>query len=110
MIDLAAVLDNSWLRAALDSALRQRRSYQDWVYRIMGERSAGHSGVARLRALLDEYQRGEEVPASALGTSATELCIATRRRPRLPWNIFEVDAPTAPQLRLRRSKWPAART
>ncbi len=103
MIDLAAVLDNSWLRAALDSALRQRRSYQDWVYRIMGERSAGHSGVARLRALLDEYQRGEEVPDSALESFAMELGIATGRRPRLHWNIFEDEDSNAPQFRLRRS-------
>jgi len=87
MIDLAAVLEDAWLRAALDSALRQRSSYQHWLYRSIRERGVGHRGVARLRALLNQYQRGDEVPDSALESFAMELAAATGRRPRLHWNV-----------------------
>lgn len=89
MIDLAGVLDDRWLRAALDSALRKRNRYLQWLYRVIRERGVGHRGVARLRALLDEYQRGDEVPDSALESFAMELAIATGRRPKLHWNVVE---------------------
>ena len=91
MIDLAAVLEDGWLRAALDSALRQRSSYLHWLYRTIRERGVGHRGVARLRALLDQYQRGSEVPDSALESLAMELAVATGHQPMLHLNVVEDD-------------------
>jgi predicted transcriptional regulator of viral defense system len=38
IIDLASVLDEGWLRAALDSALRQRRTNLAWISRALNER------------------------------------------------------------------------
>jgi len=67
MIDLPSVLDDGWLRAALDSALRQRKTNLAWISPALNNYGKGRGGMERLR----------------------ELGLATGRKPRLHWNIVE---------------------
>src|SRR5215831_5484805 len=76
VIDLASVLDDKWLRAALDSALRKHRSNLAWISRLLNQRGQGRRGADRLRALIAEYQEGDEVPDSVLESFAVQLARA----------------------------------
>ena len=87
IIDLASVLDDAWLRATLDSALRQRRSNLAWVSRALKERGRGRRGAARLRVLVSEYRGEDEMPDSVLESLGIELGRAMRRRPKLHWKV-----------------------
>jgi hypothetical protein len=87
LIDLAAILDNGELRAAFDSALRQNTANAAWISRMLNGHRPGRRGVGRLRALVDEYRRGDEVPDSALESLGVELARATGRKPQLHWNV-----------------------
>jgi hypothetical protein len=89
MIDLASVLDAGWLRAALDSALRQRKTNLAWISRVLQVHGQGHRGVERLRGLVDEYQGEDELADSALESLAMELGVATGRKPTLHWKVLE---------------------
>lgn len=89
MIDLASILDDGWLRAALDSAIRLNRSNLGWISRLLAGRRPGRRGVRRLRALVDEYRRGDEVPDSVLESLALELAKATGHAPQLHYNVLE---------------------
>lgn len=90
MIDLASVLDNAWLRAAMDSALRQRRANLAWISQALAAHGRGRRGADRLRILLAEYERGDEVPDSALESLAIELAAATGHKPKLHYRIRSV--------------------
>ena len=83
MVDLAAVLDDNWLRAALDSAIRQDRFHLTRIWRALLRCGPGRRGAGRLRAMVEEYRRGAEVPDSALETLALELARATGHTPKL---------------------------
>ena len=89
MVDLASVLDKVWLRAALDSALRQRRTNLAWIHRALNTYGKGRRGVACLRRLVSEHQREDEVPDSVLESMGLELAQATKRKPKLHWRILE---------------------
>jgi len=89
LIDLAAILDDGELRAAFDSALRQDTANAAWISRVLNRHGPGGRGVGRLRALVDEYRRGDEVPDSALESLGVELARATGRKPELHWNVRE---------------------
>jgi hypothetical protein len=89
LIDLAAILDDGELRAAFDSALRQDTANAAWISRVLNRHGPGRRGVGRLRALVDEYRRGDEVPDSALESLGVELARATGRKPELHWNVPE---------------------
>lgn len=89
MIDLASVLDDGWLRAAFDSAVRQNRANARWISRMLTKHGPGRRGVGQLSALVDEYRQGDEVPDSALESLGLELAMATGRKTRLHWNILE---------------------
>jgi hypothetical protein len=89
MIDLGSVLDRAWLRAALDSAIRQRRTNLGWIARALRENGKGRRGAKHLGALVAGYQRENEVPDSALESLAMELASATGRKPKLHWTIVE---------------------
>ena len=89
MVDLASVLDKVWLRAALDSALRQRRTNLAWIHRALNTYGKGRRGVACLRKLVSEHQREDEVPDSVLESMGLELAHATKRKPKLHWRILE---------------------
>lgn len=106
MIDLSSILDDGWLRAAFDSAVRQDKANASWISRVLNRHGPGRRGVGRLRALLDEYRRGDEVPDSALESLGVELAKATGRKPQLHWDVFDGDRRVAevdlawPKLRL----------
>jgi very-short-patch-repair endonuclease len=89
MIDLASVLDDAWLRATLDSALRQRKTNLAWISRALETYGRGRRGTGRLRALVAEYQHEDEVPDSVLESLGIELGRATRRRPRLHFKVLD---------------------
>lgn len=106
LIDLAAVLEEDWLRAAFDSAVRQHPAHFAAISRELAKHGPGCRGVARLRALLSEYQRGGEVPDSALERIALELAKQTGRQAELHFRardgrrlVAEVDL-AWPDLRL----------
>ncbi|HEX4802863.1 MAG TPA: DUF559 domain-containing protein [Myxococcaceae bacterium] len=106
MVDLASILDDGRLRAAFDSAVRQDAATAGWILKVLARYGRGHRGVGRLRSLLEEYRRGEEVPDSALESLGVELALATRRKPKLHYDvcngarhIAEVDL-AWPELRL----------
>jgi very-short-patch-repair endonuclease/predicted transcriptional regulator of viral defense system len=89
MLDLASVLDDTWLRAALDSVLRQRKSNLAWISQLLERRGNGRRGATRLRALVAEYQHDGEVPDSVLESLAIELARATLHEPRLHFNVLD---------------------
>ena len=89
MIDVASVLDDKWLRATLDSALRQRMTNLAWIAQTVSVRGRGHPGTSRLRALVDEYQADDEVPDSVLESFALELARATGHMPKLHWIVLD---------------------
>ncbi len=81
-VDLAAILDDKWLRATVDSALRRRPSNLYWVRTAYEQHGRGRKGTHRLDLLLRGYELGDGVPASALESFAMELGLATGRKPR----------------------------
>ncbi len=89
MIDLASVLDDVWLRATLDSALRQRKTNLAWISRALQEHGRGRRGANRLRTLVREYQHEDEVPDSVLESMAVELARASGRKPKLHWKVLD---------------------
>ena len=89
MVDLASVLDDGWLRAAFDSAVWQDTAYVGWISRVLARCGRGRRGVSRLRALVGEYRRGEEVPDSALESLGLELARATGRKPKLHYDVLD---------------------
>jgi very-short-patch-repair endonuclease len=89
LIDLAWVLDDGWLRACFDSAVRQNRTIVSWVWRALNSHGPGRRGIGRLRALLQEYRRTEEVPDSALESLARDLANRTGHKPRLHYNVLD---------------------
>jgi len=106
MIDLSWVLDDGWLRACFDSAVRQNRTIVSWLWRALSSHGPGRRGIGRLRALLQEYRRTDEVPDSALESLALELASRTGHKPQLHHNVLngahhvaEVDL-AWPKLRL----------
>lgn len=89
LIDLAGVLDAGWLRAAFDSAVRQNAANVSWITRVLWRHGPGRRGIGRLRALVEEYRRGGEVPDSALESIGLELAKATGHEPRLHYNVLD---------------------
>jgi len=89
MVDLASVLDTRWLRAALDSALRQRNTNLAWIHRDLDNLGRGRRGTALLRTLLIEHQREDEIPDSVLESMGIELAQATGHKPELHWKVIE---------------------
>ena len=89
IIDLASLLDDKCLRAALDSALRRRRSHLVWISQLLNQRGNGRRGADHLRRLIAEYQDGDEVPDSVLESFALQLARTTCRQPKLHWNVCD---------------------
>ena len=89
VIDLAQLLDDDWLRAVIDSALRQRRSHLSWISRLLSRQAKGHHGAERLRALLDSYQNEGEIPDSVLESLAVGIGQATGHEPELHWCVLD---------------------
>jgi hypothetical protein len=89
MIDLASVLDDGSLRACFDSAVRQDKANATWISRMLNRHGPGRRGVGRLRALVEEYRQGDEVPDSVLESLGVELARATGRKPKLHWDVVE---------------------
>jgi hypothetical protein len=89
VLDLASVLDDGWLRAAFDSALRQRKTNIAWISQTLHRRGRGRRGADRLRKLVGEYRRGDEVPDSVLESMGVELARATGRKPKLHWAVLD---------------------
>jgi hypothetical protein len=105
ILDLASVLADSWLRAAVDSALRLRPSNLTWICQTLKRLGHDHSGSARLRTLLGGYDDNAEVADSVLESLAMELGLATGRKPTLHYPIVDgavlVEVDLAwPELRL----------
>jgi len=89
IIDLASVLDDGWLRASFDSAIRQNSANVSWIWRTLNTSGSGRRGVPRLRALLEEYHQGDEVPDSALESLALELAKAVGHKPQVHYNVLD---------------------
>src|SRR5262249_22760447 len=89
IIDLAWVLDDGWLRACFDSAVRRNREIVSWLWRTLHSHGPGRRGIGRLRRLLQEYRRTGEVPDSALESLALELAKRTGRKPQLHYNVLD---------------------
>jgi len=89
MIDLASVLSDEELRAAFDSAVRKDKDSVPWISRTLAKYGPGQRGVGRLRRLVDEYRRGDEVPDSVLESLGVELAKATGRKPRLHYDVLD---------------------
>jgi len=89
LIDLAAILDDGELRAAFDSALRQDTANAAWISLVLNRHGPGRRGVGRLRALVDEHRRGDEVPDGALESLGLELAKATGPEPQLHLNVLD---------------------
>ncbi len=89
MIDLASVLDDAWLRAVMDSALRQKKTNLAWISQALQKHGRGRRGADRLRVLVSEYERGDEVPDSVLESFAMELAGAIGHKPKLHWTILQ---------------------
>jgi len=89
IIDLASVLDDGWLRACFDSAVRQNRSIVSWLWRALNSYGPGRRGIGRLRALLQQYRRTDEVPDSALESIALELAKAVGHKPQVHYNVLD---------------------
>ena len=89
MVDLASVLQDGWLRAAFDSAVRKDSANANRIWRALSRHGPGRRGIGRLRALLEEYRRGDEVPDSALESLGLELAQATGRKPQLHYNVVD---------------------
>jgi len=89
MIDLASVLDDGELRAAFDSVIGQNRAHVWWIFRMLTRHGPGRRGVGRLRALLEEYRRGDEVPDSVLESLAVELTKAVGHEPQLHYSVLD---------------------
>jgi len=89
LVDLASVFDDGWLRAAFDSAVRQDKKNVGRIWRALARCGRGCRGVSRLRRLLEEYRRGEEVPDSAMESLGVELAQATGRKPKLHYNVCD---------------------
>ncbi len=56
---------------------------------MLTKHGTGRRGVGRLRALVDEYRQGDEVPDSVLESLGVELARATGRKPQLHFNVVE---------------------
>ena len=89
LIDLASVLDDGELRACFDSAIRHNKAAAGWISRVLYRHGPGRRGVGRLRALVDEHRRGDEVPDSVLESLGAELAKATGRKPKLHLNVLD---------------------
>ena len=89
MVDLASVFDEGWLRAAFDSAVRQDSANVGRIWRVLARCGRGRRGVSRLRRLVEEYRRGEEVPDSALESLGVELVRTTGRKAKLHYDVCD---------------------
>src|SRR5262249_57908291 len=78
MIDLSWVLDDGWLRACFDSAVRQNRTIVSWLWRALSSHGPGRRGIGRLRALLQGDRRTDAVPDN----TPTSLPLTTTSTPR----------------------------
>ena len=87
VLDLAGVLEDGWLRAVVDSALRQSPSNRKWIDQSLRDQGAGRPGAERLRRVLDA-QALDEPTDSALESLAMELGLATGRKPRLHHRVL----------------------
>lgn len=83
LLDLASILVDERLRAALDSAARNYRAALPWIRRGIGARGKGHPGAARLGRMLDSYGLREEIPDSVMESLALELFRHTQFPPSL---------------------------
>jgi predicted transcriptional regulator of viral defense system len=74
LINLAGVVDDITLQAALDSALRQRRTYPRLLLRCLDETSTqGRKGASLLRALVVERATGGRPTDSPLEIEAEKF-------------------------------------
>lgn len=92
LVDLASVLEPRWLRATLDSALRQRSSNLEWIKRAVRQHGRGRRGAQRLRQLVAEREAHSEVPDSVLESFAEELGLFLGRPPLLHCRVVANNA------------------
>lgn len=89
LVDLASVLDERWLAAALDSALRQYNSNFRWVKYALERHGNGRAGVQRLASLVAQREKDGEVPDSVLESFALELGLFSGRRPLIHYPVTD---------------------
>lgn len=88
VLDLASILDDSWLRAVVDSALRPAPDRLVTFQRLVGSRGRGRAGAQRLRKLLSQYEQQAEIPDSALESLGVELTVLLSQRPVLHYWVM----------------------
>jgi hypothetical protein len=89
VLDMAATLDDGWLRAVIDSSLRRSRYNLRWIVRTLASQGSGHHGAHRLRTLLAEVETRVEIPDSALESMAMSLAREFRVVPELHCPIVD---------------------
>jgi very-short-patch-repair endonuclease len=104
MLDLSAVLEPRWLRAAFDSALRQRASNVGWIRHALTH-ARGHRGAWRLRGIVLDYERDNQVSESVLESFLMELALFTGR---VPQRQMKLTLPDGQRIRLDFA-WPDLR-
>ncbi len=92
--DLAPVLDDRWLRAAVDSAMRDQRLQAAEIRAILDDDRRGCAGARRLAKLLQEYDEGQETTDSVLESFAIALNRQCGLAPALHHRIGITDALT----------------
>lgn len=88
VVDLAPLLDDAWLRAVVDSAVRLRPSNRQWMELALEQHGQGRPGAERLRRALDALDHAGEPGDSPLDSFAMELGLATGRKPRLHHRVL----------------------
>jgi hypothetical protein len=106
ILDLSPLLDNGWLRAVIDSALRKTHRNLRWIKQALDEHGFGHKGAARLRRLLKDYEEGAEVPDSVFESFVVELTAALRDKPILHHNLHNASGAFIAEVDLA---WPEAK-
>jgi REase_MTES_1575 len=75
--------------AAINPPSTNEKWLRCWLSRMLAKHGPGRRGVGRLRALIDEYRQGDEVPDSVLESLGVELARATGHKPQLHWNVLD---------------------
>jgi hypothetical protein len=90
LVDLSALLEERWLSACLDSALRRSTKNLGWVKGVLETIGRGHRGTGVLRELLDRAASEGVIPDSVLESFASHLGFVSGRLPVWHHRVIDV--------------------